>query len=854
MSELPFHDDEELDRQLAELDENPDALVDNTVRQLHADLLSLAETLKEPIPLDPHEDQSACRRAVEQAQALVRELAAANLPPETEAVGPMPERFDHFRVLKLLGQGGMGAVYLAEDTRLGRQVALKTMRAELAAKPAARERFLREARLAAAVEHDRIVPIYHVGESNDIPYLAMPVLKGQSLAELLKHKSQRSLAQVLRWGRQIAEGLTAAHEKGLIHRDIKPANIWLEASPGCESEEFRVKLLDFGLARLEQDDTYLTQSGKIVGTPAYMAPEQTRGEKVDARADLWSLGVVLYELLTGRRPFDAPNTFAVLSRIASDHPLAPHLVNRDIPAGLSELVMRLLEKDLEKRPGSAREVINALTEIEKSALASAQTAEAASPVLPKAEPGSQTTVTLPADSAGGPHFRFGWAVAAGLLFVLGGGLLLSQIIVVRDKDGNEVARITVPKGGKFEIVDLAKKPDDQKLPSPKGREDGGEGGDPDRRAAEWVLSIGGTVRVNAITQEILEPSELPKAPFRLTYVDLFNNSQVTDAGLAHFKDCKNLTHLNLYGTRATDAGLIHFEDCKNLTHLNLRSTEVTDAGLAYFKDCKNLTLLNLYGTRATDAGLAHFKDCKNLIYLDLSGTAITDAGLAYFEDCKDLTYLHLGGTRVTDAGLAYFQVFRSLQDLNLSNTQVTDAGLIHFKDCKNLRNLDLRSTRVTDAGMAHFKGCTSLETLKLSWTKVTDSGLAHFKNCKNLRFLTLEELQVTDAGLANFKDCKNLTELFLSDSRQVTDAGLAHLRDCKNLTNLHLRATQVTDGGLVHLKDCKNLQVLDLENTQITDLSLDWIQSQPLTGICSVIPAFPARGTNVSRPSMLQLG
>ncbi len=266
----------------------------------------------------------------------------------------------------------MGAVYLAEDTRLGRQVALKTMRAEVAAKPAAGERFLREARLAAAVEHDHIVPIYHVGESAGIPYLAMPVLKGQSLALMLKHAPKLSTAQVVRVGRQIAEGLAAAHDKGLIHRDIKLVNIWIEPTGGG-----RVKILDFGLARPEQDDAHLTQSGAVVGTPAYMAPEQARGEKVGPRADLWSLGVVLYELLSGRRPFDAPNTFAILSRIAADQPVAPQLVNRDIPAGLSDLVMRLLEKDPEKRPASAREVINTLAEIEESVLAPAMTTEVA---------------------------------------------------------------------------------------------------------------------------------------------------------------------------------------------------------------------------------------------------------------------------------------------------------------------------------------------------------------------------------------------------------------------------------------------------------------------------------------------
>jgi serine/threonine protein kinase len=168
----------------------------------------------------------------------------------------------------------MGAVYVAEDTRLGRQVALKTMRPDLAAKPSAKERFLREARLAAALEHDHICPIYQVGEVDGIPYLAMPFLKGQSLEELIKRKQKLAPAQVIRLGIQIAAGLAAAHAKGLIHRDIKPGNLWVEPTA-----RGRVKILDFGLARSTETDTGLTQSGTILGTPGYMPPGPGQGRE-----------------------------------------------------------------------------------------------------------------------------------------------------------------------------------------------------------------------------------------------------------------------------------------------------------------------------------------------------------------------------------------------------------------------------------------------------------------------------------------------------------------------------------------------------------------------------------------------
>src|SRR5207302_10527593 len=195
------------------------------------------------------------------------------------------------RVLGQLGAGGMGIVLRAEDPGLKRLVALKVLRPEYAAQPAARVRFIREARAAAKVEHDHIVPIFQIAESNGTAFLAMPLLKGEALSTTLHRVGMLPVPDAVRIGREIAEGLAAAHAEGMIHRDIKPGNVWLEGSRG------RVRILDFGLARVtaeagERDQT-VTREGAVVGTPAYMSPEQARGFKVDHRTDLFSLGVVL---------------------------------------------------------------------------------------------------------------------------------------------------------------------------------------------------------------------------------------------------------------------------------------------------------------------------------------------------------------------------------------------------------------------------------------------------------------------------------------------------------------------------------------------------------------------------------
>jgi serine/threonine protein kinase len=304
-------------------------------------------------------------------------------PQNAEEMG----RLGPYRILKVLGTGAMGIVFLAEHEKLKRAVALKVMKPALAAYPDFHRRFLREAQLAAAIDHEHVVTIYEVGEDRGVPFLAMKLLQGETLEDRLERKGRLPVKEALRIGREIAEGLNAAHERGLIHRDIKPANIWLE-----EGRD-RVKIVDFGLARGTGADAHFTQAGAVIGTPSYMAPEQANGEEVDSRCDLFSLGAVLYRTCTGRLPFDGKDTLAVLSALASKTPETPHRLVPGLPPLFSGLVMRLLAKDHDDRPQSAREVVADIEAIERGE----QTAQAAPP--PPAPP--TEAPKPPAAEAGG---------------------------------------------------------------------------------------------------------------------------------------------------------------------------------------------------------------------------------------------------------------------------------------------------------------------------------------------------------------------------------------------------------------------------------------------------------------------
>jgi hypothetical protein len=338
-------------------------------------------------------------------------------------------RLGHYEILGVVGRGGMGVVLKAFDEALQRVVAIKVMAPPLAVTASARKRFTREAQAAAAVRDEHVVDIHAVDQVDGLPYLVMEYINGVSLQERLDRSGPLELKEVLRIGLQTAAGLAKAHVQGLVHRDVKPANILLEN--GVQ----RVKITDFGLARAV-DDASLTQSGVVAGTPQYMAPEQARGEPVDHRADLFSLGSVLYACCTGRPPFRASTTMAVLRRVSDDTPRPVREINPDVPAWLAAVIDRLHAKDPANRFQSAAEVAELLGQH----LAHLQ------------QPGSVPAPATPArdvapQTAGRGRIRR-WATAAAVLLLVGGGLGLTEATGVT-RVGEYVAtvlRIRTPEG------------------------------------------------------------------------------------------------------------------------------------------------------------------------------------------------------------------------------------------------------------------------------------------------------------------------------------------------------------------------------------------------------------------------
>jgi len=775
-------------------------------------------------------------------------------PPEApDEIG----RMANFRVLRVLGVGGMAVVFEAEDMGLKRRVALKLMRPAIAASPGATERFLREAQSAAALKHEHVMTVYQVGTFGATPFMALELLSGETLDARLNRTGRMSVREVARIGREIALGLAAAHARGLLHRDIKPANIWLESShpPADATAETatqhdnpasvahrevssgKVKILDFGLAKTWRDESGLSYPGLLIGTPAYMAPEQLAGEAVDPRTDLFSLGCLMYRMAAGKHPFGGENLLSVVQALTVKQPVPVRTLNPECPQALADLIGQLLAKSPGQRPPSAQAVADVLQSILRS--------------LPAERPSKQmpTERTSPAPRGR----RIGPLIAASVALIFLAWLVASpfaaqiiriatnkgQIVIQVDDptvtvtvkedtvlihDGQGQAEITVAAGEHQLQVTLTQSSGQSKFITDKFtlhrgerkvvevREELAKISGPkintsvataalkpveigtaitelkpqrppnpgvDRSVAAWVLSRGGNVALRTpgapATIDVEPGQALPKPDFQLTKIRLQNGS-VTDADLRQLRGLTNLAALRLSGRQMTGAGAENLCGLSELKILDVANTNLADAALVRLQGLTKLEYLSLDATRITDAGLVRLAAFKHLRTLILNWTRVTDAGLASLQALPQLDVLYLRGSGMTEAGLKHVTRLKRLRVLNLSYLPLTDGGLGQLAPLTNLQHLVLDHTPVTDAGVAQLKQLPQLEILFLGHTRVTGNGLTELQGLKSLHVVCLKgSSNVGDSAVASLSSFRNLTDLDVSDTR-ITAKGFKTLK------------------------------------------------------------------------------
>lgn len=675
-------------------------------------------------------------------------------------------RLAHYEVLQVLGRGAFGIVLKAFDEKLQRIVAIKMLAPEMAATSPARKRFLREARSSAQIRHDNVVYIHSV-EETPLPYLVMEHIPGQSLQHKLDGNGPLDALTVVRIGRQIAEGLAAAHAQGLIHRDIKPGNILLES--GVVE---RVKITDFGLARTA-DDASVTQSGLIAGTPMYMAPEQAYGKELDQRADLFSLGSVLYQMVSGRPPFRAANTLAVLKRVAEDEPRPIREIIPETPAWLCDIISMLHAKQPQHRYQTAREVADVLANCEAQL---------------KTHTRLHDFSKIPVKT---PERGFGqWKGAVAVV-------LLVPVLVLAV---TEIAGVTHLFLGEPAIVDrtLARSARDPSVPmNPPGTEAGQAQPDINREMAVNISTVdtepqpispqSANDQVEAVRKELVRLN--PRFDGKLT--PRIENEIVTELSintdevenLVPVRAFTRLVYLDVRGTYPNKGKLSDLSPIKGMkiTRLDCSSTQVADltpiAGMSLtflqfnhnpvsdLSPLKNMPLEELGCAETLVSDLTPLKGMK-LQSLGAQLLAVTDLSPLAEMPLTGLDLYHTIG--VTD--LSPLQGM-PLKGINLQDVPVLD--LTPLKGMNTLRSLVLKESRVSDL--------SPLEGLQLTDLFLHDKQITDLSPLKGM---PLHRLFITGSGVTDLTPLQGapLHEIQLNPGN-ITQ-GMGVLRDMGTLESI----------------------------------------------------------------------
>jgi serine/threonine protein kinase len=587
-------------------------------------------------------------------------------------------RIGPYEITGILGQGGMGVVFKGCDAALNRFVAIKMLLPHLATSGAARKRFAREAQAAAAVVNDYVMAIHSVAEWQGMPYLVMSYARGMSLQKRIDDQGPLGVAEILRIGMQAATGLAAAHSQGLVHRDVKPANILL--ADGVE----RVRLTDFGLARAV-DDISLTSVGTLAGTPPFMSPEQARGQAVDTRSDLFSLGSVLYATCTGRAPFRADSSYAVLRLVNDNEPTPIQQINPDIPDWLCAVVAKLMSKRPDDRYSSAIEV----ADLFQGCLAHLQ---------------NPTGVSLPSSLPRSPRRRITSRTAISATVVFGVLVILGLLFL----------QYTQPLSGERSGLMPIAAADDAKQPAPPpaAKIDAPPAAPKD---APPVAKLDEPPLVGPV-----EPKLPTVTPEQLRAIDALRRHNVK------FKfdgPGRPVVQVDFAPGAAVDDILKEIQPLTDIGVLGLQGTMVSDEALKYVASLKKLHQLYLGQTSISDAGLKELVGLERLTHLGLENTNVTDAGMKSVIRLKNLTYLNVGGTNVSNGCLKDISTLTKMGMLCLYGTGVTDAGMKDVAGMTNLKTLLIYDTSVSDVGVKELAPLKQLKKINAQNSRVTETGL-----------------------------------------------------------------------------------------------------------------------------------
>jgi serine/threonine protein kinase len=620
---------------------------------------------------------------------------------------------NRYQVLSLIATGGMGSIYKAKQPALNKVVAIKMLKVQNRG-DGAWARFQQEAKAASQLEHPNIIRVYDFGETADgQPFMVMDFVEGSNLQSLLKEEKTLPIEEGLNIFRQICAGMTHAHSKKVFHRDLKPGNIMLS---GLEGTNPQVRIVDFGIAKVmdgTEDLQALTQTGEVFGSPLYMSPEQALGKKVDGRSDIYSLGCIMYETLSGTVPLVGATPFETLMKHMNDKPLNLRQAKRDgkFSDELVALVSKTLAKDPSKRFQSMEELQDALDTVpealaqskQRALIAAAKNTGAhrkihpaqAKPKLEKTEPEKETSKR---------------PLILGLAITVVIGLAALAYLAVSGSINKQSQNSVLPAPvelNKQQAVEMQNSRDDlSKIDSYKtNKESDPEGISP-------IYLDGASYTDRELAQEV------SKNP---------NTKSVT------------LDRAE----RITDEGIQILENLPLVEELTLRRVKISDKGLKVVSSLpklRKLCLTSLSGI--TDTGLAYLRPLTQLEGLDLSLNAdISDKGLSNLP--KSLEILSLKGDPISTVGCTKIGELTQLTTLDLSNTMVDDTDLKHLEKLPKLKFLGLAGTSISDKGMKSLIKINSLEQLILARSHVTNRGLFDLQHLPHIHLINIDQCPYT---------------------------------------------------------------------------------------------------------------
>jgi eukaryotic-like serine/threonine-protein kinase len=687
----------------------------------------------------------------------------------------------NFELGSEIGCGGMGVVYKARHCVLDKWFAVKMLPLDHLDRVGVL-RFQQEARAAGSLQHENVVAVHDCGvTSSGRPYMVMEYAPGETLAELLKRRGHLSVGEALPIFAQICAGIHHAHTHGILHRDLKPSNVVLVD----KGNSLKAKILDFGIAKIMDGEVRLekglTQTGEVFGSPPYMSPEQALGKSSDRRTDIYSLGCLMYEVLTGAPPIVGHSVIETIYRQIHEIPssLKEGSLGQEFSQELENIIAKTLAKDMDRRFPTVGHLQRALSELE-----STHSSHSISQTVIKAR----------------SKFLVPWYCAA-----IGACILLTvAALPLLQRGSNE------SKGSSGVVAGIA-------------TADGRAGATPARKLDREELEALGPLDILPASVDDIAEQSISRNVHETSFS--FSRSRLSNRGLLAFLHRDDVTVLRIASTHVDDGGI------KSITHLpltalDLSRTGVTDVGVKRISSISTLRELHLEGLNMTDSGLSALINLRQLSDLYIgSNSGLSDRSWLTLSKMRSLSVLDLSGNKkMSEDGLAQIRSLPLLKKLILRYMNITDKSIDLIRHCSHLTSLDVSGTQIGDAFVAGLDPL-QLDHLYLVSVHISDKALRNLPNQKHLDTLMLRGSRqvITDEGMQLMPKLPALKVLYLEKQKNITDRALTYIGQCRGLQELSFRGTQITDAGLKNLEQLPHLSKLDLGYTAVSDAGISSI-------------------------------